>query len=321
MSNISNIPIPLTPADVAVSLMPPISIGSVIVFIVVCIAIVFLVKDSSRSPGLGLTVFLAICVAVGVSILVNEIILKDTSITANITKLQTALSSLQHTVNNHTGDITGLKSYAEQTKTQFTKIIDDIAKNSVDILSNNTNALKLINDVKLFSEALSQSSTEGMKTLQANIDALQTSLTDLSTEVKRVDTKSDQGLQALSNRIDALVDTEAKERETLKTLMNSIATQDKAQFDKIELRFPELKSTIDEIKADHESKIQSLRSDLVDNSNSDKKYRDYVDTINSYVSNAFNISDMSDKVKTAIFGVTAKVVPAATATITNAVPV
>jgi actin-related protein len=74
-----------------------------------------------------------------------------------------------------------------------------------------------------------------------------------------------------------------------------------AKLDAIEKRFPELKDSIDAIKADHDKKIQDLQANLATNSDSDKKYRDYVDTVNTYVSNTKAL-EMSSDVRTRVFG-------------------
>lgn len=74
-----------------------------------------------------------------------------------------------------------------------------------------------------------------------------------------------------------------------------------AKLDAIEKRFPELKDSIDAIKADHNKKIQDLQANLATNSDSDKTYRDYVDTVNKYVSNTKAL-EMSSDVRNRVFG-------------------
>ena len=74
-----------------------------------------------------------------------------------------------------------------------------------------------------------------------------------------------------------------------------------AKLDAIEKRFPELKDSIDAIKADHDKKIQDLQANLATNSDSDKTYRDYVDTVNKYVSNTKAL-EMSSDVRNRVFG-------------------
>jgi hypothetical protein len=74
-----------------------------------------------------------------------------------------------------------------------------------------------------------------------------------------------------------------------------------AKLNAIEKQFPELKDSIDAIKADHDKKIQDLQANLATNSDSDKKYRDYVDTVNTYVSNTKAL-EMSSDVRNRVFG-------------------
>jgi len=91
-------------------------------------------------------------------------------------------------------------------------------------------------------------------------------------------------------------------------LIPAISADNKAKFDAMEAkldamekRFPELKDSIDAIKVDHDKKIQDLQANLATNSDSDKKYRDYVDTVNTYVSNTKGL-ELSSDVRNRVFG-------------------
>ena len=243
--------------------------------------------------------------------------IKDDTIATNITTIQSSINTLNAQLSGQNTTITGLNKTITDVQTTINTSINNLAAL---VKTNNTDSLKLINDLKTANDNLTKSTTGSAKTLQDNINTLQTKLNDFIIESNRTDDKQNTQIATLTKKLSELDERESKEttalikklndldaRESeettkLKKVIDDVIAQDKVNFDTLEKRFPELKDTIDQIKADSDNKIKALQADLDKNTDDDKKYNSYVDTINDYISNALSIPDMSDKVKKMIFG-------------------
>jgi uncharacterized coiled-coil protein SlyX len=243
--------------------------------------------------------------------------IKDDTIATNITTIQSSINTLNTQLSGQNTTITGLNKTITDVQTTINTSINNLAAL---VKTNNTDSLKLINDLKTANDNLTKSTTGSAKTLQDNINTLQTKLNDFIVESNRTDDKQNSQIATLTKKLSELDERESKEttalikklseldgRESeettkLKKLINDVIAQDQSNLETVQKRFPELKATIDEIKADSDKKIKALQADLDKNTDNDKKYSDYVDTIKDYVSNAMSLPYMSDKVKKMIFG-------------------
>ena len=260
---------------------------------------------------------IAVVIAIVIFALVYFFGIKDDTIATNITTIQSSINTLNAQLSGQNTTITGLNKKITDVQATINTAIDNLAGL---VKTNNTDSLKLINDLKTANENLTKSTTGSAKTLQDNINTLQTKLNDFIIESNRTDEKQNSQIATLTNKLRELDERESKEtsalikklgeldtRESdettkLKKMVDDLIAQDKVNFDTLEKRFPELKDTIDEIKRDSDKKIKVLQADLDKNTDDDKKYNTYVDTINDYISNALSLPDISDKVKKMIFG-------------------
>lgn len=262
-------------------------------------------SSEEKPSGIGYgAIFGAVVVAIGIAVAINEFVLKDTTINTKIDSLQKALETLQIASNTQSTDIKGIQNLAKQTDIIIQGIIKDIAKSNSDILANNKEALRLINELKTSSEALKTSTQASDKTLQANIDIVQGKLDkfidSIRSETKRIESKGDTNFNSINTKIDALLLNEKAENEKLKLMIEDTIAKDKARFEEIESQIPELKKTIEILKKENDAQVKLLQDDLLENSKTDSTYRDYVDKINTYIENA--LPEMSDGFKNKLFG-------------------
>lgn len=265
--------------------------------------------------------FISIGIAVVIALVIFALAyffgIKDDTIVANISTIQNSINTLNAQLSGQNTTITGLNKTITDVQATIKTSIENLAAT---VKTNNTDSLKLINDLKTANENLTKSTTGSAKTLQDNINTLQTKLNDFIIESNRTDEKQNTQIATLTKKLSELDERESKEtsalikklgeldtRESeettkLKKLIDDVIAQDQSNLETVEKRFPELKATIDEIKAESDKKIKALQADLDKNTDNDKKYSDYVDTIKNYVSNALSLPDMSDKVKKMIFG-------------------
>ena len=265
--------------------------------------------------------FISIGIAVVIALVIFALAyffgIKDDTIVANISTIQNSINTLNKSLSDQNTTIGGLTNKIGEAQAVINKSIENLAGT---VKTNNIDTLKLINDLKTANDNLTKSTSGSAKTLQDNINVLQTKLNDFIVESNRTDDKQNTQLATLTKKLSDLDERESKEttalikklndldgRESeettkLKKLIDDVIAQDQSNLETVEKRFPELKATIDEIKAESDKKIKALQADLDKNTDNDKKYSDYVDTIKNYVSNALSLPDMSDKVKKMIFG-------------------
>jgi hypothetical protein len=86
----------------------------------------------------------------------------------------------------------------------------------------------------------------------------------------------------------------------LKSMIENTIMKDDMRFKAIENQIPELKRSIEILKNENEAQVKLLQDSLLENSKSDKTYRDYVDKINTYIENV--VPEMSDSFKQKLFG-------------------
>ena len=265
--------------------------------------------------------FISIGIAVVIALVIFALAyffgIKDDTIVGNISTIQNSINTLNKSLSDQNTTIGGLTNKIGEAQAVINKSIENLAGT---VKTNNIDTLKLINDLKTANDNLTKSTSGSAKTLQDNINVLQTKLNDFIVESNRTDDKQNTQLATLTKKLSDLDERESKEttalikklndldgRESeettkLKKLIDDVIAQDQSNLETVEKRFPELKATIDEIKEESDKKIKALQADLDKNTNNDKKYSDYVDTIKDYVSNALSLPDMSDKVKKMIFG-------------------
>lgn len=265
--------------------------------------------------------FISIGIAVVIALVIFALVylfgIKDDTITVNITNIQDNINKLNKSLSQQNTTIGGLTNKIGEVQADISISIENLAGI---VKTNNIDSLKLINDLKTANDNLTKSTTGSVKSLQDNINTLQTKLNDfiidsnrtndkqntqiaaLTKKLSDLDDRESQETSALIKKLSDLDDRESEETTKLKKVIDDVIAQDKINFDTLEKRFPELKVTIDEIKADSDKKIKALQVDLDKNTDDDKKYNSYVDTINDYISNALSLPEISDKVNKMIFG-------------------
>lgn len=107
--------------------------------------------------------------------------------------------------------------------------------------------------------------------------------------------------QLESLRLDRAI-TDLKSRETEDSrLIRVLIAQEQADLDTLSRKFPELSTSIEEVKRDSFRNFDKLHLRLEENQSNDNLYNYYVDTINKYIDDAMADPEISQKIKKRIF--------------------
>ena len=207
--------------------------------------------------------------------------------------INTNIDSIQASINVLTSSLTTQNKSIESIPKIQATINESIASLASKVNTNNEETLKSINDMKTANDNLSKSSTS----LKDNINTLQSKLDKFIESNITSNNKSNADIASINLKIASLVSNDV----VMKATIDGLIVQEKSNLDILETKFPELKSSIDQIKADNEKAIVALQADLNKNDVQDSKYRIFVDKINSYIDNALTTSEISQKVKNRIF--------------------
>lgn len=235
-------------------------------------------------------IFVAFLVAIAIAVVISKFALTEssTTITANIDEIRKTLGGLILKTNSQTLDIDTLKTLGKETNEKIQGIINDIAKNSADILANNNAALASLNELKTASKFLKDADSM----LQININTVGEKLNNF---IKTIDQRIESDKTELSNKL-------SSDKTELQSLIQDTIAKDKARFEAIESQIPALKKSIDILKKENDAQVKLLQDGLLQNSISDTQYRDYVDKINTYIEIA--LPEMSDSFKKKLFSST-----------------
>ena len=146
----------------------------------------------------------------------------------------------------------------------------------------------LISNLQKADTLMSKSTTD----IQTKLNSLQKAFDNF------VKTQAEE-LKRIDGRIDSLTQTGIDDKAALTSMIKDLITQEHVEM--VEKKFPEIKSTIDQMKTDNQIALENLQRQLNDNATNDIKYNKYVDTINKYIDNAVSIPEISEKVKKRIF--------------------
>ena len=161
------------------------------------------------------------------------------------------------------------------------------------VTTKNAEFTTLVSNLQKADTILSKSTTD----IQTKLDNLQkafdTFVKTQAEELKRID-----------KRINSLTQTGIDDKAALTFMIKDLITQEHVEM--VEKKFPEIKSTIDQMKSDNQIALKNLQRQLNDNATNDIKYNNYVDTINKYIDNAVVNPEISVKVKKRIFNASVK---------------
>jgi hypothetical protein len=123
-----------------------------------------------------------------------------------------------------------------------------------------------------------------------------------------VTTRLDAAIKALSereqlesSRLDrAIAELRSREAEDSR-LIRALIAQEQADLDALSRKFPELSTSIEEVKRDSFRNFDKLHLRLEENQSNDNLYNYYVDTINKYIDDAMTDPEISQKIKKRIF--------------------
>ncbi len=204
---------------------------------------------------------------------------------------------------------TGLKSRDTSIETLQRNIEKSIEVLNKTVTDKNSEFTTLISNLKKAQDLLSETTTKSLgtlqTTLQGNLNTLQVAFDKFvklqADEIKRLDEKDQTNFDILNKKINDLQASEAAETKEVNKLIKDLIAQEKANFDTLSKKFPEISSTITEIKNNSQKMIDDVQKRIDKNDASDTTYNSYVDAINSYIDNALDIPEISDKVKKRIF--------------------
>jgi len=133
------------------------------------------------------------------------------------------------------------------------------------------------------------------------IDLAIKALTDRETGAT---TRLDAAIKALSDKdlsLDrAIADLKSREAEDSR-LIRALIAQEQADLDALSKKFPELSTSIEEVKRDSFRNFDKLHLRLEENQSNDNLYNYYVDRINQYIDDAMTDPEISQKIKKRIF--------------------
>ena len=258
------------------------------------------------------SIVISILVAIVIAFLCYWFLLKPSSetVSSNISTIQTSIDELTKSLSSSNVNIKDITSNVIPTlQTTITTSIDAISQ-KLSTLSSNTDAKSAeftasIEDLKTANNNLTKTTTQSITGLQDKIDTLQKSfdnfVTSQAAEIKRIDDKEKTDFSLVKTLIASLTSKGTDDKAELLKLIQDLAAQEKADMDTLSKKFPEINSTISQLKDDSQKTIDKIQKQLDSNDANDFKYKSYVDTINSYIDNAMGISEISDKVKMRIF--------------------
>ena len=232
----------------------------------------------------------------------------------------------------------GLKSKdvsIETVQRSIEKSIEILNKTFTD---KNTELATLISNLKKASDVFSDTTTKSVTALQGQVNNLQLAFNNFvksqGDEIKRLDAKDQSNFDILNKKITdfmaseasdtaqlkklisdsvaqekadlqkkmtGFMASEASDTAELKKLISDLVAQEKADFETLSKKFPEITSTITEMKNNSQTMIDNVQKRIEKNDATDSTYNAYVDTINSYIDNALAIPEISDRVKKRIF--------------------
>ena len=199
----------------------------------------------------------------------------------------------------------GLKSKdvsIETVQRSIEKSIEILNKTFTD---KNTELATLISNLKKASDVFSDTTTKSVTALQGQVNNLQLAFNNFvksqGDEIKRLDAKDQSNFDILNKKITDFMASEASDTAELKKLISDLVAQEKADFETLSKKFPEITSTITEMKNNSQTMIDNVQKRIDKNDATDSTYNTYVDTINTYIDNALAIPEISDKVKKRIF--------------------
>jgi hypothetical protein len=98
----------------------------------------------------------------------------------------------------------------------------------------------------------------------------------------------------------AIAELRSREDEDSR-LIRALIAQEQADLDALSRKFPELSTSIEEVKRDSFRNFDKLHLRLEENQTNDNLYNYYVDTINKYIDDAMTDPEISQKIKKRIF--------------------
>ena len=199
----------------------------------------------------------------------------------------------------------GLKSKDVSIETLQRSIEKSIEILNKTFTDKNTELATLISNLKKASDVFSDTTTKSVTALQGQVNNLQLAFNNFvksqGDEIKRLDAKDQSNFDILNKKITDFMASEASDTVQLKKLISDLVAQEKADFETLSKKFPEITSTITEMKNNSQTMIDNVQKRIDKNDATDSTYNTYVDTINTYIDNALAIPEISDKVKKRIF--------------------
>lgn len=246
--------------------------------------------------------------------------IKDTLIPSLETKIKKSISDLDSSVSDKNKEFTKSLDNLKKALDKLTETSGESISGIQLKLSNLEGAFTkfvevTVADIKRIDDKATKdySILDGKITLLSDREVRESKRIDLAIAElgkREVDESSriDRSIKALSDRelgeskkLNELIDRIDKREAEDSRLIRELIAQEQADLDKLKRKFPELTTSIDEMKTDNMRNLDKLRLRLEVNQTNDRVYNSYVDTINRYINNAMTNPEISEKIKARIF--------------------